>query len=63
MSLWSEFEKLYHFKKGDLLKLLNLSSDINFDLVNVPKRRVKPKICLKKLLNDLKVTLEAKIDF
>ena len=40
-----------------------MSSDINFDLVNEPKRRVKPKICLKKLLNDLKVTLEAKIDF
>ena len=39
-----------------------MSLDINFDLVNEPKRRVIPKICLKKLLNDLKVTLEVKID-
>ena len=59
MSLWSEFEKLYHFKKGYLLKLINLSSDINFDLVNVTKGRVKLKIYLKKLLNDLKVTLKS----
>ena len=36
-----------------------MSSDINLDLVNEPKRRVKPKICLKKLLNDLKVTLRS----